>query len=254
MRGQRGVTLSGFLLWSVVLVFAALLLFKIGPPYVEFMTIQSNLKAVANDPEGRSGVRRVVEDLFDRRSAIENISSVKARDIIITKEGDGFWTVVDPENPDIIYAESQYGVLSRFDRRTGENHDIQPQAAAGEYAIGDSFAFSGVKMILEGYPIALVIPSEGAGYEIEVNALMKTSKNKAVARKFLDWLLTLDAAKLYGERAEMSSVPGAVATPAVLKAGLPADVSTVLYTKMDFAASAKNKDRIVNEWKQRIER
>jgi hypothetical protein len=89
MRGQRGVTLSGFLLWSVVLVFAALLLFKIGPPYVEFLTIQSNLKAVANDPEGRSGVRRVVEDLFDRRSAIENISSVKARDIIITKEGDG---------------------------------------------------------------------------------------------------------------------------------------------------------------------
>jgi hypothetical protein len=76
-------------MWSVVLVFAALLLFKIGPPYVEFLTIQSNLKAVANDPEGRSGVRRVVEDLFDRRSAIENITSVSARDIIITKQGDG---------------------------------------------------------------------------------------------------------------------------------------------------------------------
>lgn len=89
MRAQRGITLSGFLLWSVVLVFAALLLFKIGPPYVEYLTIQSNLKAVANDPEGRAGVRRVVEDLFDRRSAIENISSVKARDIIITKSGDG---------------------------------------------------------------------------------------------------------------------------------------------------------------------
>lgn len=89
MRGQKGITLSGFLLWSVVAVFAALLLFKIGPPYVEYMTIQANLKAVANDPEGRSGVRRVVEDLFDRRSAIENISSVKATDIIITKSGDG---------------------------------------------------------------------------------------------------------------------------------------------------------------------
>jgi hypothetical protein len=89
MRRQKGVTLSGFLMWSVVAVFAALLLFKIGPPYMEFMTIQANLKAVANDPEGRSGVRRVVEDLFDRRSAIENISSVKAKDIIITKSGDG---------------------------------------------------------------------------------------------------------------------------------------------------------------------
>ena len=59
-----------------------------------------------------------------------------------------------------------------------------------------SFAFSGVKQIMEGYPIKLVIPSEGAGYEIEVSMLMKTSKNKADAKQFLDWLLTLDAAKL----------------------------------------------------------
>ena len=122
-------------------------------------------------------------------------------------------------------------------------------AASGEYAIGLSFAFSGVKQIMEGYPIKLVIPKEGAGYEVEVSMLMKTSKNKNDAKKFLDWLLTLEAAKLYGERAEMSSVPGAKATEAVLKAGLPADVSSVLY-KMDFDASAKNKDRIVAEWKK----
>ena len=126
-------------------------------------------------------------------------------------------------------------------------------AATGEYAIGLSFAFSGVKQIMEGYPIKLVIPSEGAGYEIEVSMLMKSSKNKEDAKQFLDWLLTLDAAKLYGERAEMSSVPGAKATEAVLKAGLPADVSSVLY-KMDFAASANNKDRILAEWKKTIER
>jgi len=127
-------------------------------------------------------------------------------------------------------------------------------AAAGEYAIGLSFAFSGVKQIMEGYPIKLVIPSEGAGYEIEVSMLMKSSKNKADAKQFLDWLLTLDAAKLYGQRSEMSSVPGAKATPEVLKAGLPEDVSTVLYKGMDFEASAKNKDRILAEWKKRFER
>lgn len=126
-------------------------------------------------------------------------------------------------------------------------------AATGEFAIGVSFAFSGVKQIMEGYPIKLVIPSEGAGYEVEVSMLMKTAKNKPDSKTFFDWLLTLDAAKLYGERAEMSSVPGAKATEAVLKAGLPADVSTVLY-KMDFDASSKNKDRIVAEWKQKIER
>jgi hypothetical protein len=89
MRKQKGITLSGFLMWSVVLVFVALLAFKIGPPYVEYVSIQANLKAVANDPEGRSGVRRVVEDLFDRRSAIENISAVKAKDMVIAMSGEG---------------------------------------------------------------------------------------------------------------------------------------------------------------------
>ena len=126
-------------------------------------------------------------------------------------------------------------------------------AATGEYAIGASFAFCGVKQIIEGYPITMVIPAEGAGYETEVSAPDEDSKNKEDAKQFLDWMLTLDAAKLYGERAEMSAVPGAKPTEAVLKAGLPADVSTVLY-KMDFAASAKNKDRIIAEWKQKIER
>ena len=123
----------------------------------------------------------------------------------------------------------------------------------GEYAIGASFAFVGVKSIQAGYPIRIVIPSEGAGYEIEVSGLMKTSKNKADAKRFLDWLLTPEAARLYGERAAMSSVPGSVQTEDARKAGLPADMSTVLY-KMDFDWSAKNKDRIIKRWKKEIER
>ena len=89
MHRQKGVTLTGFLILSVILIFVALLGFKLLPPYMEFLSIRAQLRAIANDPEGRQGVRRVVEDLFDRRSAIENISSVKAREIIITKSGDG---------------------------------------------------------------------------------------------------------------------------------------------------------------------
>ncbi len=123
----------------------------------------------------------------------------------------------------------------------------------GEYAVGASFAFVGVKSVKEGYPIKVVIPSEGAGYEMEVSALMKTSKNKGDSQRFLDWLLTQDAAKLYGERAAMSVVPGAVQTVDARDAGLPADVSTVLYD-MDFAWSATNKSRIVAKWKAELER
>jgi iron(III) transport system substrate-binding protein len=123
----------------------------------------------------------------------------------------------------------------------------------GEYAVGASFAFVGVKSIQQGYPIEIVIPSEGAGYEMEVSALMKTSNNKGDTQRFLDWLLTPAAAKLYGERAAMSVVPGAVQSEDARKAGLPADVSTVLYD-MDFDWSAKNKSSVVAKWKAEIER
>lgn len=88
MRKQRGITLSGFMLWAVVLIVVALIGFKLLPPYMEFLTIQTQFKAIANDPEGRQGARRVIDDLFSRRSAIENISAISAKDIQITREGD----------------------------------------------------------------------------------------------------------------------------------------------------------------------
>ncbi len=53
-------------------------------------------------------------------------------DWFITTGGDGFWCAVDPEDPNVVYSESQYGVLTRLDRRTGETADIQPQAGPGE--------------------------------------------------------------------------------------------------------------------------
>src|SRR5436190_1142955 len=40
---------------------------------------------------------------------------------------DGFRSLPDPKDPNIIYGESQYGGLGRFDKRTGELLDIQPQ-------------------------------------------------------------------------------------------------------------------------------
>lgn len=46
--------------------------------------------------------------------------------------GDGHQSAVEPGNPDIGYAESQQGFLSRLDRITGESVFIQPQPGVGE--------------------------------------------------------------------------------------------------------------------------
>ena len=50
----------------------------------------------------------------------------------VAQGGDGFWTVTDPTDPNIVYAEAQHGALTRYDRKSGENLDIQPQPGAGE--------------------------------------------------------------------------------------------------------------------------
>jgi hypothetical protein len=42
--------------------------------------------------------------------------------------GDGFWVVVDPTDPESVYAESQGGYVARIDRRTRAARDIQPKA------------------------------------------------------------------------------------------------------------------------------
>ena len=53
-------------------------------------------------------------------------------DWYITHGGDGFESQVDPENPDIVYAQSQYGVLVRYDRSSGEELGIQPKERKDE--------------------------------------------------------------------------------------------------------------------------
>ena len=53
-------------------------------------------------------------------------------DWFFTLEGDGFQTAVDPEDPNVVYSQAQHGALVRFDRKTGEAVDIQPQPEAGE--------------------------------------------------------------------------------------------------------------------------
>ncbi len=53
-------------------------------------------------------------------------------DWFVTNGGDGFWSRIDPENPDIVYAESQYGGLVRYDKKSGERISIKPQPPSGE--------------------------------------------------------------------------------------------------------------------------
>ncbi|RMD49664.1 MAG: glycosyl hydrolase, partial [Ignavibacteria bacterium] len=53
-------------------------------------------------------------------------------DWYVTNGGDGFWTAIDPTDPNIVYAEAQYGNMVRYDRKSGEGISIRPEPRKGE--------------------------------------------------------------------------------------------------------------------------
>jgi photosystem II stability/assembly factor-like uncharacterized protein len=61
-----------------------------------------------------------------------NGGGVLSDDWFVTNGGDGFWSQIDPQDPNIVYAESQYGGMVRYDRKSQEAVDIRPEPRKGE--------------------------------------------------------------------------------------------------------------------------
>jgi len=60
-------------------------------------------------------------------SRTNNVNGIRNSDWFVTVFGDGFDPAVDPEDPNTVYSQWQYGGLIRYDRRTGNTIDIKPQ-------------------------------------------------------------------------------------------------------------------------------
>lgn len=67
-------------------------------------------------------------------AATINNAGILNSDWYITNGGDGFESAIDPENPNIAYAQAQYGWIVRYDRSSGEKTPIQPMPGKGEDA------------------------------------------------------------------------------------------------------------------------
>ncbi len=64
----------------------------------------------------------------------KSASGILNSDWFVTTGGDGFFSRVDPTDPNTVYSESQYGGLVRFDKKSGETVDIKPVEKEGEPA------------------------------------------------------------------------------------------------------------------------
>jgi len=61
-----------------------------------------------------------------------NLNGIVNSDWYVTTGGDGFRSQVDPVDANTVYSESQYGVLVRYDKPTGQELVLQPQEGKGE--------------------------------------------------------------------------------------------------------------------------
>ena len=84
-KNQLGIGLGGLLIGAVIFIGGATVAMKVGPSYLEFYAIKKAVNAIAQ--EKRSASVAEIRKTWDARSTIDDISSVKAADIEITKEG-----------------------------------------------------------------------------------------------------------------------------------------------------------------------
>ncbi len=122
------------------------------------------------------------------------------------------------------------------------------QAAAGEYVVGISLPGRAADLKSKGAPIAVVIPEEGIGWEMQGVAIMKSTNNQADAKTFVDWAVSQGAMESYASRVEIVGFP--VNMPP--KENMPAEL-TKLMIDNDFAWAAQNKVQILDEWRKRFD-
>ncbi len=122
------------------------------------------------------------------------------------------------------------------------------QAGAGEVPIGISFAYRAAKVKAQGAPIEIIIPSEGAGWDMEATAIIKGTKNLEAAKKVADFSVSKEANMMY------NTVYGVVAYPGVAQPveHYPDNIAELMIEN-DFQFAADNRDRILAEWQSRYD-
>jgi iron(III) transport system substrate-binding protein len=114
--------------------------------------------------------------------------------------------------------------------------------AAGEYAIGASFAFVYSSLKKKGFPVVMAMPAEGAGFELEVNSLLKGAKHEKAAKKFLDWAISKNAMNEYAKFKLGVTYPG-IRGPKDLPS-----LDSIKLAPMDFPWQSKNRAKILEVW------
>ena len=121
-------------------------------------------------------------------------------------------------------------------------------AATGEFPVGISFELLGAQLKTRGAPIETLIMAEGGGWDMDAFAIIKGTRNLAVAKRLADWASSRKANELYSRFATQVAWPGIENR----MPNYPPGVAESLI-KNDFAWASSNRARILAEWTRRYD-
>jgi iron(III) transport system substrate-binding protein len=123
-------------------------------------------------------------------------------------------------------------------------------AARGETTVGIVFMHDAVKQAVKGFPITVVAPCEGTGYEIGSMSIIKGSRNLENAQKFYDWALTADVQSmaLQVNAFQVPSNKGAETSPSA------PDLASIKLIDYDFKlyGSSAERRRLLKKWDEDV--
>ena len=123
-------------------------------------------------------------------------------------------------------------------------------AARGETGLGIVFQHDAVAQAVEGFPVAVVAPCEGTGYEIGSMSLIEGAQNPEAAKVFYDWVLTAEVQSMMPEAGSFQIPSNASANP---PEEAP-DLSSIKLIDYDFAeyGSAERRQALLSRWDEEI--
>ena len=123
-------------------------------------------------------------------------------------------------------------------------------AGRGEKTIGIVFMHDAVKQAVAGFPIKVVAPCEGTGYEIGSMSIISGARNMEEAKQFYDWALSAEAQNLALQvnAFQVPSNKGAETSPSA------PDMSTIKLIDYDFAkyGSSDERKRLLQKWDEEV--
>jgi iron(III) transport system substrate-binding protein len=120
----------------------------------------------------------------------------------------------------------------------------------GETAIAVTFLHDGMTEIAGGFPVKIVVPCEGTGYEVGSMSIVKGAKNLDNAKRFYDWALTPAAQKI-GAETRNFQVPSNKSVPAPAGAPKMEEIKLINYDFAKYGSAAERK-RILEKWDREV--